>query len=54
LIEWRAKGWSDPPRHPIAVPSRRGATHDHAAAPSIWRCGLPCLRALLASPPTWV
>jgi len=45
------KGWPDPQRHPIALPSRLGATHDHAEAPGIWGFGLNCLRAPLASPP---
>src|SRR2546422_5824302 len=52
LVEWRAKGWPDPQRHPIAWPSRLGATHDHAAAPGIWGGGLTCLKAPRASPPT--
>src|SRR5213592_236517 len=38
-------------RHLIALPSRRGATHDHAAAPRSWGDGLTSLRTLLASPP---
>jgi hypothetical protein len=50
-IAWRAQGWPDPPRHPIAVPSCRGAPHDHADAPSLWGGGLLCLRALRVSPP---
>ncbi len=31
LSEWRAKGWPDPQRHPIAVPSRRDARSRRSA-----------------------